>query len=114
MNTITQTLRGVRELEPFDMMPRSSFNHTTQALNIQNKSLNDLPVYRQELMNSAITPNMAFKERGCKDELYSHIVIKPTSGRKKLFLPYIGRNVNSTPLMPQSSNFSASLNSHLN
>ena len=119
-----QVLRGARELEPHDMMPQMSSTHSTQEPNTKKSNFGNLtlPMYVPGIMNDNITQNMAFKERGCKDEPFSRIVGKPQppASSKKLFpvggiFPHTKATMGHiTPIpkpMPISSNFSASLNS---
>jgi hypothetical protein len=119
-------LRGSRELQPYDMIPSHSVHaHYSRTFDV--KHSNEHKVFTPPLMNPAITPNMAFKTKGCKDDFNAVKVIRrpamnPMAGlypqvgwarHQKKGLAYDPAKPINTKLMPLSSNFYAGLNNSI-
>jgi hypothetical protein len=118
-----QILRGSRELQSFDMIPAHSA-HDYHTPNTTQMSTGQHNTFRKPIMNDSITPNMALKTTGCKDDLNAHKIIRrPPMDPMKGIYPQVGRFRHekkglaydpakplNTPLMPMSSNFFAGIN----
>lgn len=121
-----QILRGSRELQAFDMVPAHSA-HDHHTPNTHPMSDGQHNTFRTPIMNDAICQNMAFKPRGCKDDLNSHKIIRrPPMDPMKGIYPQVGRFRHEAkglafdpakpldgPLMPLASSFFAGLNNEI-
>jgi hypothetical protein len=123
-----QILRGSRELQAWDLSHSTSTNHqmNTPSAGVLNR-IHKEKILIPGLMNDAITPNMANKPRGCKDDLNARIVLRipgvnPSQGlypqpgkfrHEKRGLAFNPDRPNTGKLMPLSSSFFAGINNSI-